>query len=469
MMRPKSITFRLTLFFSTASTAVLLVVGTLIGTLVEAHFEELDVEELNGKLELVRHSLAKVRVPAGMAVVPQNLSDALVGHHGLSVAVVGWDGNLLFKSSGAIFPAALLESRPPEDSSRRAGPMVWEQDGQPYRGIAAAAVTGIAGQPPLTVVVAVNIEHHRIFMEAFQESVWLAMAAGIALTALLGWIAARRGLAPVRELARLTQGISASRLGERLPPESVPTELVDLAIAFNDMLARLEGSFRRLSEFSSDLAHELRTPISNLMTQTQVAISKARSADQYREVLYSNLEEYERLARMIADMLFLAKADNRLIVPSSEMVDLAAEVRELFGFYEAFAEEHGVSLVLAGAGVVPGDRLMLRRALSNLLSNAIRHTARDGSVRVRIEQRDPRETQLAVENPGEAIEPEHLPRLFDRFYRVDPSRQKASEGAGLGLAITKSIVEAHRGTIQVSSANGSTRFSITLPATGAGV
>ncbi len=235
------------------------------------------------------------------------------------------------------------------------------------------------------------------------------------------------------------------------------------------MLARLEDSFRRLSDFSSDLAHELRTPISNLMTETQVAISKARSADQYREVLYSNLEEYERLARMIADMLFLAKSDNRLIVPSSEMVDLAAETRGLFDFYEALAEEHGVGLVLTGAGLVLGDRLMIRRALSNLLSNAIRHTSRDGSVKVLIDRRKSGEIQLSVDNPGEDIEPEHLPRLFDRFYRVDPSRHKApSDGAGLGLAITKSIVEAHQGTIQIFSSNGSTRFAITFPAAGAG-
>ena len=466
-MRPKSITFRLALSFSIVSTAVLLVVGYLTGTLVEAHFEEQDLTELSGKLELVRHTLAKVRTQTDMAVVPQRLPDALVGHHGLSVAVVGGDGNLLFKSSGAVFPATLLEARPPEESSRHAGPMVWEQDGQPYRGIAAAATTGIAGQPPATVVVALNIEHNRMFMEAFQKSLWLAIAASIAFTALLGWISARRGLAPVRELARLTHGISASRLGERLPPESVPTELVDLALAFNDMLARLEGSFQRLSDFSSDLAHELRTPISNLMTQTQVAISKARSAEQYREVLYSNLEEYERLARMIADMLFLAKADNGLIVPSRETVDLASEVRGLFGFYEAFAEEQRVSLVLDGAGMVRGDRLMLRRALSNLLSNAIRHTPRDGTVKVGIDASRPGELQLSVENPGEDIEPEHLPRLFDRFYRVDSSRQKASEGAGLGLAITKSIVDAHKGTIQAFSSNGSTRFTVTFPAAGA--
>jgi len=171
---------------------------------------------------------------------------------------------------------------------------------------------------------------------------------------------------------------------------------------------------------------------------------------------------------MIADMLFLAKADNGLIVPSSEMIDLATEVPELFGFYEAFAEEHGVDLVLAGRGVVRGDRLMIRRALSNLLSNAIRHTPRAGSIKVLIDQRKSGETELTIENPGDNIAPEHLPRLFDRFYRVDRSRQKAgSEGAGLGLAITKSIVEAHKGTIRISSANGATRFAITFPAAGA--
>ena len=467
MIRPQSITFRLTLFFSTASTAVLLVVGTLIGTLVEKHFEEIDLNDLNGKLELVRHTLVGARGPSDLDVVPQRLADALVGHHGLSVAVLGADRKMLFTSSEAIFPASLLETPLRENSAGRAGLLIWEQDGQTYRGIAAMAATGVAGQAPATVVVAVNIEHHQVFMHAFQKSLWWAIAASIALTALLGWIAARRGLAPVREMADVARGISAHRLGERLPPEAVPAELVDLALAFNGMLDRLEVSFARLSDFSSDLAHELRTPISNLMTQTQVAISKARSADQYREVLYSNLEEYERLARMISDMLFLAKADNRLIVPSSEMVDLAAEVRELFGFYEAFAEEQGISLVLEGAGVLRGDRLMLRRALSNLLSNAIRHTSRDGAVTLRIAHGQVGEIHLSVENPGEAIEPEHLPRLFDRFYRVDPSRHKAGEGAGLGLAITKSIVEAHKGSIRIFSSNGSTRLAITLPAAGA--
>jgi len=137
----------------------------------------------------------------------------LVGHHGLAVAVVGAERKLLFKSPRAVFPAALLESRPPEDSSGREKPVVWQQDGQGYRGIAAAASTGITGQPPVTVAVAVNTEHHRAFMQAFHQRLWLAIAKSVALTALLGWIAARRGLAPVREMADVAQGISANRLG----------------------------------------------------------------------------------------------------------------------------------------------------------------------------------------------------------------------------------------------------------------
>lgn len=462
-MRPKSITFRLTLFFSTASTAVLLVVGTMIGGLVERHFEEQDLTELNGKLELVRHAFAKARSESDLAAVPQNLSDALVGHPALSVAVIGPDHRRLFTSPDAIFAVDLLESEPLKDTSKRANLITWEKDGQAYRGFTAKAITGVAGYPPATVALAINIEHHRMFMAAFRNNLWLAISAGIVLTALLGWIAARRGLAPVREMTNVAKGVSASHLGDRLPQETVPTELIDLAMAFNEMLARLEDSFQRLSDFSSDLAHELRTPISNLMTQTQVAISKERPANEYREILYSNLEEYERLARMIADMLFLAKADNGLIVPNSEMVDLATEVKNLFGFYDAFAEEQGVSLTLTGGSGVQGDRLMLRRALSNLLSNAIRHTPKGGAVKVLIDQPSPGKTRLTVENSGMAIPSEHLPRLFDRFYRVDPSRQKASDGAGLGLAITKSIVEAHKGTIRAFSSHGSTRFEITFP------
>jgi two-component system heavy metal sensor histidine kinase CusS len=464
-MNPRSITARLTLFFSTASTIILLAVGALVGTLVERHFEEQDLMELNGKLELVRHALANVHTHSDLAAVPQNLSDALIGHPDLSVAVLGPDRRVLFTSPDASFSTYLLEQATHGESSGSKKLVMWKQEGEAYRGIFAEAATEIAGQPPAIVALAINIEHHRAFMDSFRNDLWLAIASGIILTVVMGWVAARRGLTPVHEMTNVAKSISASHLGERLAPDAVPPELVELAKAFNEMLARLEDSFRRLSGFSSDLAHEIRTPISNLMTQTQVAVSRERSVDEYREVLYSNLEEFERLARMIADMLFLAKADNGLIIPNREAVNLAAEVRELFGFYEAIAEEQNVSLILAGEGYVQGDKLMLRRAFSNLLSNAIRHTLHHAMVKVIIAQEaESGKVQLTFENPGENIPAEHLPKLFDRFYRVDSSRQKASDGAGLGLAITKSIIEAHKGTIRVFSDDGLTRFEIVFPA-----
>jgi two-component system heavy metal sensor histidine kinase CusS len=208
------------------------------------------------------------------------------------------------------------------------------------------------------------------------KTLWLVVIGGTLATGLLGWFAARRGLAPLREMKQRATEVSAQRLDQRLPVDAVPVELAELAESLNDMLARLEESFKRLSDFSSDLAHELRTPVSNLMTQTQVALSKTRSSAEYREVLESNCEEFERLSRMISDMLFLAKSENGLIVPGQETFDLADEVTALFDFYGALAEENGVTLRLEGSGQVTGDRLMLRRAIGNLLSNALRYTPR---------------------------------------------------------------------------------------------
>ena len=463
-MRARSVTFRLTLFFSTVSTAVLLALGYLVGALVESHFIEQDLDELNGTTELVRNVLAKVSFRSDLDLVPQLLQDALIGHPGVSIKIVGPEGRILFASSDAVFPDAPAEVVPIPRLSGRREAVVRESGGHAFREIASALPLGIAGLPPTKVLVAVNIDHQRDFMATFGRILWLSIAAGILLTGLLAWLAARRGLEPIRRIAALARNISASRLGERLSLEPVPPELSDLVAALNAMLARLEDSFRRLSDFSSDLAHELRTPVANLVTETEVALSRARSAEEYREVLYSNLEEYNRLSRMIGDMLFLAKADNGLIVPRRETVDLAAETQGLFAFYEALAEEKGIGMVLEGAGAILGDRLMIRRALSNLLSNALRHTLRGNSVKVSIAHPGSGETRLAIENPGADIAPEHLSRLFDRFYRVDASRQKTSDGAGLGLAITRSIVEAHQGTIMASCANGAIRFEIRFPA-----
>jgi len=460
----RSITLRLALYFGLAATAVLLAIGFTVGRSVEQHFLEMDEMELHGKVELIRHVLAKVRTAEDVARLSERMDDALTGHEGLIVRIGTPDGTDVFHSAGAQFPSALLTDVP--DSTGSAQPpatSTWNHDGRTWRGFAIGATTASPEMPVAVVALALSTEEHERFMAMFYRSLWMAIVAGIVATVLLGWWAAARGLQPVREMARIAGTITASRLNERLPMQALPIELQDLGLAFNEMLSRLEDSFRRLTEFSSDIAHELRTPIANMVTQTQVALSRTRTVDEYREVLYSNSEEFDRLARMISDMLFLAKADHGLIVPRWESVDLAREVGELFEFYDALAEDRGVKLDVTGTGVVDGERLMLRRAISNLLSNALNHTARSGTVAVSIEPTSDDSIRITVENPGATIDAAHLERIFDRFYRIDPSRQRSTEGAGLGLPITKSIVAAHRGTVRAWSQNMITRFEIVLP------
>ena len=456
----KSIIFRLTLLFASASTAVLLVLGLLIGNSVEHHFEVQDMEVLTGKLELTRHALEKVHSQSDLDALPQQLDDSLVGHHGLAVIVVAPSGQTLFVTSGAEFPQVLLARSPDMTNSR---PIIWKStDHIPLRGISAMVKTGIEGAKPAVVAVATDISKHEHFMSSFRFTLWSVVILAALMTGFLGWMAVRRGLAPLHAIKLEAAAITADRLHSRLPTESIPIELVDLAETLNQMLARLEDSFRRLSDFSSDIAHELRTPVSNLLTQTQVMLLRARTIDEYQDVLASNAEELERMAKMIADMLFLAKADNDLVVPNLEAVDLRAEAEGLASFYEAVAEENSVTLTVDGSATVTGDRLMLRRAIGNLLSNAFGHTPRGGYVRIQIGKNEDRMATIQVENSGETISPEHLPRLFDRFYRADPSRKRLADGVGLGLAITRSIIQAHGGSVSVQSADGVTIFELQM-------
>ncbi len=454
--RRKSITFRITLLFAAVATAVLLALGLLIGNAVERHFVEQDMELLNGKTHLVSHLLEQTRSPDDLASLPQRLADSLVGHHDLAVAVIGSDGIAAFATPNAAFPEHMLQ--PARVGTRSE---TWTRGAQPWRGIATLLPSGNSALPPMLVAVAVDISHHEHFMASFRQTLWLFVAGAAVLMGFFGWVVVRRGLAPLQAMRQGAAGVTASNLDYRLAIDVVPVELVPLAETLNGMLARLEESFQRLKDFSTDLAHELRTPISNLMTQTQVALGQARSPEAYREVLASNAEEYERLARMISDMLFLAQADNGLIVPNREPVELATQVSELFDFFDALAEEKNLQLSLAGSGEVSGDKLMLRRALANLISNAIRHAPPGGTIRVSI-GRDGTDTLLGVENSGEPIPVEHRSRIFDRFYRADPSRHRNGEGAGLGLAITRSIIRAHGGKIEVHSGAGSVRFEIRL-------
>ncbi|MCK9215649.1 heavy metal sensor histidine kinase [Rhodoferax sp.] len=461
-----SLTQRLTLMFALAASSVLLVLGFVIAASVEQHFEDLDMEVLSGKMELTRQALRTMTSHEALTQFTHQLAQSLVGHPGLEVMVIDADHSVVFATGNAHFSPEVVVSQATRAPGR---PAFWALGSHTYRGLAAhipTAALDSSGSPvKVYVAVATDIAQHTTYLRAFLKTLWLFVAAAVALTGVLGWAAVRRGLMPLRTMREQAQVVTAQQLSHRLPVQHMPVELAELAQSLNDMLARLDEAFTRLSDFSSDIAHELRTPVSNLMTQTQVVLSRPRDVAEYRSVLESNAEELERMARMISDMLLLAKAENGLVVPARETVDLAREVRALFEYYEAVADEKNLQLSLSAPSAVPvlADRLMLRRALGNLLSNAIRHANPDSCVRVTLAQAS-EEVTVTVENVGDTIAPEFLERIFDRFFRVDPSRQHG-DGTGLGLAIAKSIIVGHGGTILATSSGAVTKFTIKLPVT----
>jgi len=300
-------------------------------------------------------------------------------------------------------------------------------------------------------------------MREYRGQLLGATLCGAIAAAALGFLLARRGLLPLRRMADDAAAVTTSRLATRLDVGNAPEELRELAGALNDMLARLQDSFTRLSTFSADLAHDFRTPISNLVGQTQVTLAQRRNPAEYEALLESNLEEFERLSRMIENMLFLARADNARVALTEVELDLAAELSRQADYFELLADAKQITFNVDAKGAVTADSMLLRRAVSNLISNAVRHTPSGQRIFLTGTQ-DATTTRIEVANPGPGIPPEDLPKIFDRFFRGDPARSNSGESSGIGLAIVKTIMDLHRGSVQVESeANGMTRFRLIFP------
>lgn len=459
MLRLRSLSARLATLFATLTTCLLVLAALLFGHMLDVHFHELDLHELQGKLTLIRNTLQDQTASEEAAERIEALARSFVGHQSVGVLLRDHRGQVLQVIHPEHFTTAQLAGERLASHSAE-----WSVDGRPHRGISAsiALASPEASAQTIEVLVALDLSHHVHFLASVRHATWIGVLIAALAAALFGWLAAQRGLAPLRRVTETARRLSARQLGERLAIEDAPLEVRDHVEAFNDMLARLEAAFERLGDYSADIAHELRTPISNLMTQTQVALSQPRSIEAYQDILASNLEEYERIARMVSDMLFLAKAEEGALTPGNELVDLASEADALIDFYEALAEERKVRIVRHGQASVRGDPLMLRRALSNLISNALRHTPVAGQITIAIEPKA-NAICLAVCNVGDPIPADQIERIFERFHRGSTQREARGEGAGLGLAITRSIVRAHGGEISAQSADGLSCFTITLP------
>ncbi|AZE77504.1 heavy metal sensor histidine kinase [Pseudomonas synxantha] len=445
MIKRLSLASRLALLFAACTAVVSLIAGVLFNRASEAHFIELDQQLLDSKLVALRSALQGVDSREAFVLRGPQLRAELDQQPDFTLRITAADQRWVDGAPYLSVPAA-----PGLHSLQNAG--------TDYRVYNAPLMPGQPGSPQLSLIL--DITHHQHFLERMQRLIWLTVGFSALATALLGAWAARSGLRPLRRMGEVAASVSANSLTQRLPQAQMPVELAELAQAFNAMLGRLDDAFQRLSAFSADIAHELRTPLSNLLTQTQVILTQPRPLEDYREALHSNLEELQWMAQLVNDMLYLAKADHGLLMPNREALNLGDEVDALLEFFTLLAEDAQVTLVREGTAHTLGDRGMLRRALSNLLDNALRFTPLGGEIRVRMDQG----VTLMVENTGDGIPAQLLPRLFDRFYRADPSRRAgSSEHAGLGLAITQSIVRAHGGRIFCESQAGWTRFVIELP------
>ncbi|WP_279806447.1 MULTISPECIES: heavy metal sensor histidine kinase [unclassified Pseudomonas] len=447
-MRRLSLGGRLALLFAACTASVSLGAGLLFSRASEQHFVELDQQLLDGRLSLMRSLLDGVGSAEQLGPRLPALRNELSHQSDLALRIRSVDGAPWFDSRIDL----------PEDP-RKPGLATLHAGGIDYRSLSRPLNPDQPASPQLTLFL--DITHHQHFLQGMQRLIWLTVGLSALTTALLGAWAARRGLKPLRQMGKVAASVNARSLTTRLPVGEMPEELAELADTVNAMLQRLDDAFQRLSAFCADIAHELRTPLSNLLTHTQVTLTRPRSLEDYREALHGNLEELQWMAQLVNDMLYLAKADHGLLMPNRQALDLAAETDALLEYYAPLAEEAEVRLSRVGQAHAEGDRHMLRRALSNLLDNALRFTPAGGEIRVTLTPG----LRIEVANSGPAIAPQVLERLFDRFYRADPARQEgSSEHAGLGLAITRSIVQAHGGKIGARCEGGWTRFVIDLPA-----
>ncbi|MBI5689165.1 MAG: heavy metal sensor histidine kinase [Verrucomicrobia bacterium] len=320
-----------------------------------------------------------------------------------------------------------------------------------------ASVEAIAGGGPSrkrSLQVGLELTPTIVLIESYHRVLLAVLVGGAALMGLAGWVIARRGVRPLWDLADATRRVTASRLSERVSGQQWPAELGHLAGAFDEMLVRLEDSFRRLTDFSSDLAHALRNPINNLRGEAEVALARARSTEEYQQVLASSLEELERLSRMIDGLLFLARSDDARVAIQRVTLKARRELEAVREFYDAVATEGKVTLRCEGEAAFQGDPMLVRRAVSNLVGNALKHTPPGGNVVVTAREEEGGGAEISVRDDGAGIPAELLPRVFERFFQVDKSRDLTAKGAGLGLAIVQSIMRLHGGEARVESVLG---------------
>ncbi len=453
-----SLAARLSVWYA-VSTFLLLVVATafLYWTLavsLEREDDQYLVEKVNilaGLLDDPARNAAMVRWEVeGEAYTHPSLrvlSRVITAEAGILLEVGGMSREL----PPSVFPPPARRSRGTEVRS----------GGKLYRAMTKEAPRGAVVQ------VALDLGHERTLLAQYRGELWMVLGFGLVASVLIGYRIGHGGMRPVREIAAAMRRTSSTTLGERMPAGRLPSELAALAGTFNEMLDRLEDAFARLAQFSSDIAHELRTPVNNLRLSVEVALAQARSPEEYRETLSSLAEEFVRLSRVIESLLFLARSENPQTQIQRERLDLARELASIRDYYEAPASEAGIAIDVRVGGDITADldRTLVQRALGNLVDNALAHTPPGGAVTLSGELADG-QLRISVADTGCGIPAEHLTRVFERFHRGDPVPSRRPGGLGLGLAIVSRIAALHGGRAEIASEPGrGTRVTLVFAAT----
>jgi two-component system heavy metal sensor histidine kinase CusS len=324
-----------------------------------------------------------------------------------------------------------------------------------------AEVESRGERPAVRLMIGIDSTPFVETLQAFTVGLVALTVVGALGAAGLGYYIARVGLRPLGRLSGEAEALSPGYLSRRLQTDTLAPELSKLAVSFNGALARLETAYQQLEAFNADVAHELRTPLGNLIGQTQVTLSRDRNPTELKEALHSNLEDLERLRAIVNDMLFLARADRGERAPNRIEVSIAQEVAHAVEYLEFIFEEAGVRVRIEGDAQASIETSLFRRAVTNLLQNAVQHAPRGAEIVVFVLQQ-PGAIRVSVQNIGPGIAREHLSRLFDRFYRVDSARSGSRENHGLGLAIVRAVANMHGGTVFAESDSGATTIGFTV-------
>jgi len=448
----KSLSARLTAMFAACAAVVFMVGGLLLHSSLEQSLEQHVREELNLRATLIESMVSKV---SSASVWSEKVAPKL------DTIAQDSSGTLLWIVSDS---KSFRYGEHPPGLARLAqtegfGKLSMEGHHCDHATLV-SVIPPYGERPALRLVVAKDPTPFTQTLNSFRIALVASVLVGVVLVTMLGYWIARVGLQPLRRLSRQAQALNPHQRAQRLGLDPLPAELSDLTVSFNGALERLERAYQQLEAFNADVAHELRTPLMNLIGQTQVTLTRPRQAAELEDMLHSNLEELERLRAIVNDMLFLARADKGIAARNSVEVSLCSEVGKVIEFLEPLMDEAGVRIRIAGDVHACIETALFRRAVTNLLQNAIQHSAAGDDIVVTIERRDG--VSVSVSNRGVSIDEQQLTHLFDRFYRVDSSRHNSVENHGLGLAIVKAIATMHRGAVFVRSEAGWNTFGFTL-------